>query len=300
MSEPVIQRAESELSATVPAAAPMRFALVKLMRPKQWIKNGFVLAPLIFAGAFRQPEAVVQALAAMAFFCLASSAVYVFNDMRDLDKDRAHPVKRLKRPLAAGAVGLPAAKALLALLSLAAIASFAFSPAVGGILMAYLAINAAYSLWLKKMPVVDLFCVASGFVLRIAAGAVAIAVPLSSWMLITTLCLALYLATIKRQQELKAHGNTGRLVLGAYTAALLDRYAQMSGIGAIVFYGMFTATVRPALSMTVPLVLFGLFRYWYLVERGQGESPTDVIWTDLPLILTVAAWVGTSIYALAR
>jgi 4-hydroxybenzoate polyprenyltransferase len=294
-------RVESpELTATVPAATPMRWPLVKLLRPKQWIKNGFVLAPLVFAGVFRQPEMIGRALIAMALFCLASSAIYILNDLCDLEKDRAHPKKRLSRPLAAGAVAPAQAKAVMAVLAVTLAAGFFFSPMTMAVIAAYLAINVAYSFKLKHQPVVDLFCVASGFVLRIVAGAVALPVPLTSWMLITTLCLALYLATIKRRQELVASGDTGRAVLGSYTVSLLDRYAEMSAVGAIVFYSLFTMTVRPALAYTVPCVLFGLFRYWFLVERGDGESPTDVVWTDWPLGLTVAVWGGLCVYALGR
>ena len=161
----------------------------------------------------------------------------------------------------------------------------------------YLGINAAYSLRLKHVPVVDLFCVASGFLLRVFAGARAIDVPVSSWMLITTLCLALYLAAIKRRQELETRGTDGRAVLDSYTVRLLDRYAEMSGVAALLFYGLFVIEVRPALAISIPFVLFGLFRYWYLVERqGAGESPTDALWNDGPLALTVLAWGALSGY----
>ena len=300
MSDVSIEEPTAELTATVAAPSPMRWPLVKLLRPKQWIKNGFVLAPLVFAGAFTQPESVGRALVAMMLFCLASSAVYILNDLCDFEKDRAHPQKRLSRPLAAGAVTPARAKAVLAGLAAVLAVGFAFSPITMAVIAAYLAINVAYSFKLKHQPVVDLFCVASGFVLRIVAGAAAIAVPLTSWMLITTLCLALYLATIKRRQELVATGNTGRAVLGSYSVSLLDRYAEMSAVGAIVFYSLFTMTVRPALAYTVPCVLFGLFRYWYLVERGDGESPTDVVWTDWPLALTVVVWGGLCVFSLMR
>jgi 4-hydroxybenzoate polyprenyltransferase len=290
-SLPITEQPTGELTSTVPAApAPMRWPLIKLLRPKQWIKNGFVLAPLVFAGVFTQPAMIGRALAATALFCLAASLVYILNDLCDLDKDRAHPKKRLSRPLAAGAVTPAQARAVMAALAVALLAGFALSPLVMAGIGAYLAINVAYSFKLKHQPVVDLFCVASGFVLRIAVGAFALPVPLTSWMLITTLCLALYLATIKRRQELIASGDAGRAVLGRYTVALLDRYAEMSAVGAIVFYSLFTMTVKPELAYTVPCVLFGLFRYWFLVENGDGESPTDVVWTDIPLGLTVVVW----------
>jgi 4-hydroxybenzoate polyprenyltransferase len=291
IEQPITEPPTGELTATVPAAsAPMRWPLLKLLRPKQWIKNGFVLAPLVFAGVFTQPAMIGRALAATMLFCLAASLVYILNDLCDLDKDRAHPKKRLSRPLAAGAVTPAQAKAVMAALAVALLAGFALSPLVMAGIGAYLAINVAYSFKLKHQPVVDLFCVASGFVLRIAVGAFVLPVPLTSWMLITTLCLALYLATIKRRQELIASGDAGRAVLGRYTVALLDRYAEMSAVGAIVFYSLFTMTVKPELAYTVPCVLFGLFRYWFLVENGDGESPTDVVWTDIPLGLTVVVW----------
>ena len=299
MSELSVEQQQAEMTATVPAAPPaMRRPLLKLLRPKQWIKNAFVLAPLVFAGAFMQPAMVGRAVVALGLFCLASSLVYILNDLCDLEKDRRHPKKRLSRPLAAGAVTPGQAKVVMAAIGAVLLAGFAFSPLTMAVIGAYLAVNVAYSFRLKHVPVVDLFCVASGFVLRVAAGALALSVPLSSWMLVTTLCLALYLATVKRRQELATSGSSGRLVLERYTVSLLNRYAEMAAMGAIVFYAMFTMTVRPALAFTVPIVLFGLFRYWYLVEHGEGESPTDVVWTDLPLGLTVAAWGGACVYAL--
>jgi 4-hydroxybenzoate polyprenyltransferase len=301
IDQPITGPTAPELTTTVPAAsAPMRWPLLKLLRPKQWIKNGFVLAPLVFAGVFTQPAMIGRALAATVLFCLAASLVYILNDLCDLEKDRAHPKKRLSRPLAAGAVTPAQAKAVMVAIAVALLAGFALGPLVMAGIGAYLAINVAYSFKLKHQPVVDLFCVASGFVLRIAVGAFALPVPLTSWMLITTLCLALYLAAIKRRQELIASGDTGRAVLGRYTVALLDRYAEMSAVGAIVFYSLFTMTVKPALAYTVPCVLFGLFRYWFLVENGDGESPTDVIWTDIPLGLTVVVWGALCLYATAH
>lgn len=283
-----------------PVASPMGWPLVRLVRPRQWIKNAFVLAPLIFSATFLVPGAVVNAIVAMLFFCVASSATYVLNDLLDVENDRRHPTKRFSRPIAAGAVTVRQAHWLVAgLYGVLLVGAFAFSSSVMAGIAIYLGINILYSFRLKTMPVVDLFCVAVGFVLRIGVGALAIPVPLSSWMAITTLCLALFLAAIKRRQELNTTPGTGRLVLSSYTVALLDRYAEMSAMGAIVFYSLFTMTMRPELVVTVPVVLFGLFRYWYLVERfDAGESPTDVVWADLPLALTVACWAGLSLIAL--
>ncbi|HEX7049744.1 MAG TPA: decaprenyl-phosphate phosphoribosyltransferase [Longimicrobiales bacterium] len=290
-----------------PAVAPAvpappdrpRWPRLRLLRPGQWVKNAFVLAPLIFSGSFLSPTAVLRALGAVALFCTASAATYVLNDLRDREADRRHPVKRFTRPLASGDVSVGEAMSMLGLLCALLLAGSAFSPKAGAVTILYLGINVAYSLRLKHVPVLDLFLIGAGFVLRVLAGAVAISVVLSPWMLITTLCLALYLAVIKRRAELTATPETtARAVLRLYTRPLLDRYAELAAVSAIVFYGMFVTTVRPELVFTVPLVLFGLFRYWYIVERGGGESPADALWGDVPLAVTVLAWGALCTYAL--
>ena len=274
--------------------------LLRLARPKQWVKNGFVLAPLVFAREFRDIEALSDALIAFGLFCVASSATYVMNDLRDIERDRSHPVKSWSRPLAAGTVKPRTAIALLVALYAVLVAGAFWSPRTMVVIAGYMALNLAYSFWLKHQPVLDIFSVASGFVLRIFAGAVAITVPVSNWMAITTLCLALYLASIKRRQELATAGSGGREVLQRYSVALVDRYAEISAVGALIFYSLFVMSTNPKLAATIPLVIFGLFRYWYVVEAlDGGESPTDVAVTDKPLIATVALWVGVCLYALS-
>ena len=163
---------------------------------------------------------------------------------------------------------------------------------------AYLLLNQAYTFVLKHQPVVDIFTIAIGFVLRVYAGAMALAVPMSSWMFVTTLCLALYLAAVKRRQELSQSGSEGRQVLEKYSLGLIDRYAEMAATGALVFYSMFVMSSRPELVATVPLVLFGLFRYWYVVEQGGGESPTDALLADWQLLVCVLLWVAVCAWAL--
>ena len=166
-------------------------------------------------------------------------------------------------------------------------------------IFAYLALNVAYTYWLKHQPVLDLFSIAGGFVLRAYAGALALGVPLSSWMAITTLCLALYLAAIKRRQELASNGAESREVLRMYSTALIDRYAEMSATGALIFYSLFVMSANAKLAATIPLVIFGLYRYWYVVERlGGGESPTDAVLSDIPLALSIVIWVGVCVVAL--
>lgn len=273
--------------------------LLRLMRPRQWVKNSFVLAPLVFAGAFVDRYAVQQALLAMVLFCVASSAVYIVNDIKDIERDRCHPKKSRTRPLAAGVVSIPAALGLLATLYCLLIWGWFVQPAVVLVISGYVALNLAYSFVLKNQPVLDIFTVAFGFVLRVYAGAQSLAVPVSSWMFVTTLCLALYLAAIKRRQELGQRGSEGRDVLERYTVALVDRYAEMAATGALVFYSMFVMSAQPDLVITVPVVLFGLFRYWYVVEKLEGgESPTDALLSDGPLLATVAVWVGACMWVL--
>lgn len=267
------------------------FAVLRLLRPKHWIKNLFVLAPLIFSGLFTRRDTALLAFVGTLLFCVAASLVYVINDLADMRIDALHPVKRLTRPLASGAVSVNAARVLLVVLAAFLLAGLFVSLALVAVLIGYIALNVLYSAWLKRIPVVDIFCVATGFVLRVYAGAVVIDVPLSSWMLITTLSIALYLAAIKRRDELDVQGNGARTVLDQYSVPLLDRFALMSSVCAMVFYSLFVVTTRPVLAFTIPLVLFGIFRYWFLVDRhGRGESPTDALWSDRPLAVTVVLW----------
>ena len=273
--------------------------LLKLMRPKQWVKNGFVLAPLVFSGEFLNADLVSHALLAVLLFCLASSATYIINDMHDIEHDRLHPKKSKTRPLVAGIVTKPMALALLAIIYIILVLGWFVAPEVLLVIAVYMILNLAYTFVLKHQPVVDIFTIAIGFVLRVYAGAVALAVPVSSWMFVTTLCLALYLAAVKRRQELSQSGTEGRKVLEKYSLSLVDRYAEMSATGALVFYSMFVMSAKPQLVITVPLVLFGLFRYWYVVEElDGGESPTDALIADWQLFLTVMLWVAACVWAL--
>ncbi len=267
--------------------------LLALLRPKQWIKNGFVFAPLVFAGEFLDGEAVTRAMLAFVLFCLASSAAYIVNDLKDIERDRLHPKKSRQRPLAAGIVTPRQALFLLAILYGIIVFGGLSMPKLLAVLASYLLLNLAYTVVLKHQPVVDIFIIAIGFVLRVYAGAVALSVPVSDWMFITTLCLALYLAAVKRRQELQQTNKQGRMVLERYSIRLVDRYAEMSATGALVFYSMFVMSARPQLVVTVPLVLFGLFRYWYVVEEQEvGESPTDALLADWQLLATGVAWIA--------
>lgn len=269
---------------------PAKFGpLLRLVRPRQWVKNAFVLAPLLFSGRFTEPAAIVAALLATFLFCLAASSVYIINDILDREADRQHPTK-CKRPLASGTVSLPDALVLLVVLYGLILLGGLMAPRVVLVIIGYLVLNLAYATRLKHMAVIDIFTVAAGFVLRVWAGALALQVPVSSWMLITTFSLALYLTAVKRRQELVSSGSDCRQVLQKYSLELIERYAQLSAAAALLLYCIFVMSARPQLVISIPLVMFGLFRYWYLVDGGDGESPTEAVLGDLPLLLTVALW----------
>ena len=165
------------------------------------------------------------------------------------------------------------------------------------VILAYLALNVAYTFVLKHQPVSDIFAIAIGFVLRVYAGAVALSVSLSAWMFVTTLCLTLYLAALKRRQELVQSGIKGRKSLESYSVVLLDRYAEVAVTGVLLFYSLFVITVRPEMVITIPLVLYGLFRYWFVVLAiDGGEAPTDTLLGDWQLSLTVMIWIGVCVW----
>jgi decaprenyl-phosphate phosphoribosyltransferase len=272
--------------------------LILLMRPKQWVKNGFVLAPLIFSEQFLNLSAIYSALLAVLLFCIASSATYVINDMHDIKRDLLHPRKSKTRPLASGLVTTQLAITLLIILYGFLVVGWFIEPKVMSVIIGYMLLNLSYTFVLKHQPVVDIFTIAIGFVLRVYAGAVALSVPLSSWMFVTTLCLALFLAVIKRRQELVQHGAEGRKVLEKYSLSLIDRYAEMSATGTLIFYSLYVMSAKQQMVITVPLVLFGLFRYWFVVEKlDGGESPTDELLSDWQLMLTVLLWVMISVWA---
>jgi decaprenyl-phosphate phosphoribosyltransferase len=287
-----------EYTTSSPSSFTQLQALYILLRPKQWIKNSFVFMPLIFSEQFLQPHLIQLSILAFIVFCLMASATYIINDIHDVEQDKLHPMKA-KRPLATGAVSIKSALSLLfSLYTLLAMVCF-FMPELSFPISAYTLLNLAYTFYLKNEPVVDIFIISIGFVLRIYTGAIAIHVNVSAWMFITTLCLSLYLAAIKRRQELILHQNTPRRSLEKYTLPLINKYAQMSAICAVMFYSMFVMSAKPQLIMTIPITLFGLFRYWYVVEcLALGESPTDALFEDWPLALTVLIWIGTCIWIL--
>ncbi|RMD84739.1 MAG: decaprenyl-phosphate phosphoribosyltransferase [Candidatus Dadabacteria bacterium] len=282
-----------------------------LVRPVQWVKNGFVLAPLVFSRRLLEPEAGFAALVAFAAFCLASSAAYVANDIADRDRDRRHPLKR-DRPLAAGRVDTWRAARLAAVLgagafALAAWLGWRFSAVVA----AFVALQMLYSAVLKEVVVADVAAIATGFVLRAAGGVVAVGARMSGWLLLCTFLLAAVMALGKRRHEALLIGDDAhrhREVLGRYTVALLDRMIAAAAAATLVAYGLYAWSPAVArklgterLYLTFPFVVFGLFRYLFLVyRRDAGGSPTDVLLGDAPLQAAIALWLGAVFFLLYR
>jgi 4-hydroxybenzoate polyprenyltransferase len=280
-------------------------ALVRSLRPVQWLKNGFVLAPIVFSGRIDDPIAWGRSVVAVAAFCAASSATYLLNDILDRDVDRLHPSKR-NRPIAAGEVTVAAALVtaglLLVLAGAAAVALGGWFPTVLG---AYVLLTVLYSLFLKRLVFIDVLVVAAGFVLRVVGGAVAIDVPVSRWLLLCTYLLALYLALGKRRAELALLGEDAgnhRVVLGQYTLPLVDQAISVVLGATVLAYTLYTVapdTVvkvgSEGLMTTVPVVMYGLFRYLYLLHRHElGGSPARVLITDRPLLLCVVVWLAVA------
>lgn len=264
--------------------------MINLFRPRQWIKNLFVFAPLIFSGYLINISAVMNSIFAFIFFCLAASSVYIVNDINDVEKDKLHP-KKCKRPIASGIVSPLKAKLIVIILYGLLLFSVFLNWELTAILIGYILINYAYSYYLKHQPVLDIFCIAIGFVLRTYAGAVVINVPISNWMLITVLSLSLYLAAIKREREILGTGSITRNSLKKYSLNLIKRYVEISASCTIIFYSLYIIEARPELVLTIPLILFGLFRYWYINETSDiCESPTDAVLEDWPILVTVLIW----------
>jgi decaprenyl-phosphate phosphoribosyltransferase len=274
-------------------------AIIKLCRPQQWVKNGFVFIPLLFSKLYIQPESVYQAIIVFFIFSIASSAAYIVNDIKDIEKDRLHPHKKWSRPLASGEIRVRTAVLLLSILYGSMLLISYFRLDVMKVVFGYLILNLIYTFKLKNQPVFDVFTIAFGFVLRVVAGGVAIGSGVSHWMFIVTLCLALFLACVKRRQELINSRGDAREVLGKYTLPLLNRYAELAATCTVVFYGLFVAMIRPGLVLTVPIMLFGLFRYWFNVEScNAGESPTDVLLSDRVLQGVIFVWGALTAYLL--
>lgn len=285
-------------------------AWFRLLRPTQWSKNLFVLAALLFSGRATEPRVVADALIALVAFCLAASAVYAFNDVRDSEADRRHPVKRL-RPVAAGEISTRHATAVAVVLAAASIAlALQVGRSAAGWLAGYLVLNVAYSLRLKQVVILDVFAIATFFVLRLLVGAAAVEVHPSVWLLLCGGLLALYLGFAKRRHELTVLGSDSaghRGVLAHYGLQFLDQVSAVLLAVTIVSYLMYTLTSdtammvgSEALSYGVPFVLYGVFRYLYLVHQRDLGTPTETVLSDRSLLVTVGLWVLYNAWVLYR
>lgn len=281
--------------------------LLRLMRPHQWLKNGFVFTGLLFGHAWHNFLLTQEVIAAALAFSLASSTVYVINDIADRERDRHHPKKR-NRPLASGAVSVQMASVLAATLALSAFALSQWaSPAVLVIIAAYTAMNLAYSFALKHVVILDVFIIAAGFMLRILAGTVGVGIPPSQWLLLCGLMITLFLGFAKRRAELIALSGTEeqhRKVLEHYTPSLLDKMIGITASAVIMSYSLYTMspdTVRiqgtSNLIYTVPFVVYGMFRYIYLLHsRHGGGDPSRDLLRDPHLLLAIGGWLGATLW----
>lgn len=283
-------------------------ALLILMRPTQWIKNGFVVMPLVFSAKLMILDDVAKAAGMVVSFCLASSATYILNDLVDIERDKAHPLKR-NRPLAHGDVSPAIAIVAMALLLAG---TFGLGVAMGLpkvchlYLAGYLVIQLAYSFVLKNVVILDVLTLSTGFMLRVMAGAAAIDVSVSSWLILCTFALAILLALGKRRHEIVILNNGAsahRPVLNDYSVFLLDQLLQLATGSTFIFYCLYSVRGNPAagieperMMFTIPLVTYGVFRYMYLVyHKEQGGSPTALLLTDPPLLACTIVWLAACV-----
>jgi 4-hydroxybenzoate polyprenyltransferase len=292
-------------------AGPGAGALLEGLRPRQWSKNAFVFAGLLFGGQLFDRAAVLRSLLAFAIFCAAASAVYLVNDVADREQDALHPVKR-GRPIASGRLGTGFAVAAAVALALTAVGgSAALSRPLLWIVLAYLLSSLLYTAGLKRVHVLDVMIVAAGFVLRAAAGAAALPVEISPWLLCCTFLLALYLAIAKRRAELSLLGPDAeqhRPALARYTVPLLDGWLTALTGATIVSYALYTQSERTVehfgttdLLYTLPFVVYALFRYHELVvRRGEGGDPGNVLARDPGLLIALVGWAATAAVIIYR
>ena len=280
--------------------------IISTLRPQQWIKNLILFAPLVFSERLFDMRAFGIVSIGFALFSLAASGIYAMNDLADYDRDRRHPIKS-QRPIASGTIprGFAAAVSII-LMSSSITAGFLVSMNFGVFILLYVVLNIAYSYGLKTIVILDVMTVAIGFVLRVLAGAVIVNVPASEWLIICTLLLSLFLGFSKRRHELgllDARASAHRDVLGQYSAGFLDQMIAIVTAATVMSYALYTISDETVdkfgtnhLYYTIPFVLYGIFRYLYLVhKRDEGGNPTQTIITDIPLIVNVLVWITVTI-----
>jgi 4-hydroxybenzoate polyprenyltransferase len=284
--------------------ANMIKSIIKTMRPKQWLKNGFIFAALIFDKQFLSLQPLLTTIAGFFLLSIGASAVYFINDLADLEQDRLHPKKRY-RPMASGALPLSVGRVMAAILLIVALgAGFALNTAFGIVISIYLIMNFFYSFWLKHVPIIDVLVLASGFVLRVGAGVALITVErFSPWLYVCTSLLALFIGLGKRRSELVllAEGaNTHRRVFDHYTVPFLDQLIIIVSSTTIIAYSLYTFSAENLpnnhlMMLTIPFVIYGIFRYLYLVNiEDAGGAPEELVFSDWPLLITIFLWGVTS------
>jgi len=283
------------------SAAALAKALIKTMRPKQWTKNTVVFAPLIFDEKLFQPTLLARTSLAFLLFCLISSTVYIINDLTDIEKDRLHPKKR-ERPLASGALSPGVAMAAAGLFIMISMPiAFWLDSGFGLILVSYLLLNIAYSFYLKHLVIIDVLVIAAGFVLRVAGGVAVVGVErFSPWLYLVVSLGALFLGFGKRRHELLllADGaDAHRAILAEYTLPFLDQLIALVTSTMVIAYSLYTFSApnlpdNHAMMLTIPAVLYGLFRYLYLIHvKKEGGAPDELLLSDKPLLATATIWV---------
>ena len=282
----------------------MTAAVVQSLRPRQWIKNILVFAGILFSKSLFDTAALSRALGAFFIFCLMSGTVYMLNDLRDREQDRLHPEKR-KRPIASGALTKGIAVAWIAVMTPVLLAgAFGLNVKFGFTALAYMVLMASYVFLLKGVVILDVLIIASGFVIRAVAGAEVIDVSISSWLLICASCLALFLSLVKRRRELILLGKDARhhrKILEEYSPYLLDQMIAVMTASTLMSYTLYTTSIETVqkfgsrnLVMTVPFVIYGIFRYLYLVhQKGMGGSPETAFFKDRSMIVNAALYVST-------
>jgi len=275
-------------------------ALIKSMRPQQWLKNSLIFTALVFDGKLGVIPDLVRTVIGFLLFCLVSSAVYIINDLADVEADRLHPKKRT-RPIAAGVLPIPTAwAAVVIIIGLSLPLAYLLSSSFALVLLTYILLNIAYSKWLKHVPIIDVFVLASFYVLRVVAGLTIIHVSrFSPWLYVVTSLLALYIGLGKRRAELMllaGEANSHRKVFDGYTIPLLDQFITIVSAATVGAYSLYTFSAinlpeNHTMMLTIPFAIYGIFRYLYLVQIKQGGgAPEEELFSDRPLQIAIVLW----------
>ncbi|MFA5404236.1 MAG: decaprenyl-phosphate phosphoribosyltransferase [Ignavibacteria bacterium] len=286
--------------------------LILLIRPKQWLKNVFVFAAILFAGQLLNISLFINNIIAFLAFCGVSGMTYIINDITDIEADRIHKKKRF-RPLASGEVTIKEAKVFFLILAvLTTLLCYKLGLYFSSIVMIYFVINLFYSLWVKDIVIVDVFFISFGFMLRVVAGVAAINVSISSWMILTTIFISLFLAISKRRAELSSVNTENidkqRKVLSYYDIAFTDQMNTVAATGTIICYALYTVSEKATstfhtdnLIYTTPFVIYGIFRYLYLIhKKNLGENPEQIVIKDIPLIINSVLWFLVSVFIIYK